>query len=271
MSNHKVIIAVFALFSCFISQNVHSDILLLVHGYQSSGHEWRARGVVNRLHSQGWYDAGHFTRGPQGVIGPTVRGDQPSNIVYTLDLPYEAPVLAQVSALDEYLQSVRRMAADEKVILAGHSAGGVVARATMVLHPEHRVSELITIASPHRGTEAAYFASALSRSAVGDVADWLGFDSIPRSARFFTDLKPDDPGTFLFWLNHQAHPWANYVSIVRAENRFTGGDALIPKISQDMRYVAAIGARAKLVTTVGDHELKAQDGMMIANILNYGL
>ncbi len=247
-----------------------ADIAVLVHGYQASGHIWRERGIVNQMHARGWYDGGHFTYGPQGVIGPTTRGER-HNTVYTLDLPDEAPILVQAEALNKYLQAIRKLSPDEKLILIGHSAGGVVVRATMVLHPEHRVSQLITITSPHRGTEAAYFAYVMARSPMGDMADWLGLDSLPRSGRLFADLRPEERGSFLYWLNRQPHPWASYVSIVRAENRFAGGDVLIPRRSQDMRFVPAIGNRARVVPTPGDHELTPLDGVVLAKILNFGI
>ena len=267
---NKTLLKLFVATICFSSSPVFADIALLIHGYQSSGHNWRERGVVNRLHGNGWYDGGHFTYGPQGVIGPTERGDL-VNTVYTLDLPDEAPILYQAEALNKDLQHIRNMAKDERLILIGYSAGGVVARAAMVIHPEHRVSQLITITSPHRGTEAAYFANIIARSPMGDMADWIGLDSLPRSRHLFSDLRPESQGTFLYWLNRQAHPWASYVSIIRAENRFTGGDALIPKRSQDMRYIPAIGQRARVIPTPGDHELSPRDGIVLSKVLNYGL
>lgn len=266
----KVFSYILVLFACLFSSFSYADIAVLVHGYQSSGHLWRSHGVVNQLHAQGWYDGGHFTYGPRGVIGPAERGES-HHTVYTLDLPDEAPILYQVNVLNDYLQTIRKMSEDERLILIGHSAGGVIARATMVLHPEQRISQLITITSPHRGTEAAYFASILARSPMGDMADWLGLDSLPRSGQLFSDLQPVDRGTFLYWLNRQPHPWASYVSIVRAEDRFTGGDMLIPRHSQDMRYIPALGNRAHMVPTPGDHELKARDGFVIAKILNFGV
>ena len=43
----------------------------------------------------------------------------------------------------------------EKLILVGHSAGGVVARLVVLGNNPYRVDELITIASPHLGTVRA--------------------------------------------------------------------------------------------------------------------
>jgi len=268
-SVRKVLPYISLLLFCLYSTFSYADIAILIHGYQSSGHQWRSRGVVNQLHAQGWYDGGHFTQGPRGILGPTERGET-HHVVYTLDLPNEAPILYQVEALNKYLQAIRKMAEDERIILIGYSTGGVVARATMVFHPEHRISQLITITSPHRGTEAAYFAYIMAKSPMGDMADWLGLDSLPRSRQLFSDLRPEDTGTFLYWLNRQPHPWASYVSIVRVENRFTGGDILIPHYSQDMRYIPAIGQRAHIVPTPGDHKLTARDGIVLSKILNFG-
>ncbi|MCS6799249.1 MAG: alpha/beta fold hydrolase [Myxococcota bacterium] len=59
-----------------------------------------------------------------------------------------------LEALDAHL--ARRLPADARVALVGHSLGGVLARALLLdAHWEHRVDRLITLATPHAGTRTA--------------------------------------------------------------------------------------------------------------------
>ena len=57
--------------------------------------------------------------------------------------------------LEQYLDVIRNLYPHESLLLVGHSAGGVLGRLYMVTHPDKPVGVLITIASPHLGTESA--------------------------------------------------------------------------------------------------------------------
>ena len=244
-----------------------ADIAVLVHGYQSSGQTWRQHGVLSTMQAGNWPDGGHFIYGPSGVSGP-IKRLKTNHATYTVDLPSDAPILYQANILSSYLQTIRSFAPQESIILIGHSAGGLVARATMVTHPEHRISRLITIASPHLGTTVAKIARIASQSPAGGLADFLGFDSLPRSRQLFSELEPEKYGNFLFWLNRQPHPYAEYLSIVRVDSRLKGGDAVISSVSQDMRRVVALGRYANSFATPGSHSINRGDGTLLARLLN---
>ena len=247
--------------------NAFGGIAVFVHGYQSSGQIWRSSGVLQSLTSHGWKDAGSFGYQAQQIVGPNRRiaGD---NLLYTGNLPNNAPILFQVGFLHAVIQSIRQFAPEESISLVGHSAGGVVARAVMVIHPEHRVSQLITIAAPNLGTGAAAAGSLLAGSPVGMFARMMGENNLSRSGQLLADLAPQQANSFLGWLNTQAHPDADYVSIIRTEKGLLKGDSLINPSSQDLRNVWALrGAKVKSFWSTGSHRLAAQDGDILASLL----
>ncbi|MCP9758001.1 alpha/beta fold hydrolase [Aquitalea sp. S1-19] len=104
-------------------------VVLLVHGYGCSrGVWWKIRRELEA--------AGH--------------------VVATLSL---TPPLASIDTLETQLdQRIREVCAATgapSVHLVGHSMGGLVSRAYLKRHGAGRVTQLITLASPHRGSELA--------------------------------------------------------------------------------------------------------------------
>lgn len=104
-------------------------VVLLVHGYGCSrGVWWKIRRELEA--------AGH--------------------VVATLSL---TPPLAGIDTLETQLdQRIREVCAAtgaQSVHLVGHSMGGLVSRAYLKRHGAGRVTQLITLASPHRGSELA--------------------------------------------------------------------------------------------------------------------
>lgn len=170
--------------------------------------------------------------------------------------------MLQVAWLHAMLQSIHSVSANEPVNLVGHSAGGVVARAVMVLHPGDRINQLITIASPHLGTSAASAGAFAASSPIGVIARWFGKEGLSRSSQLLSELAPQRPDNFLGWLNRQAHPQAGYISLVRAE-----GDGIISPRSQDMRNVMGLYGRAMAIPVPGGHALQVRDGDIIAALL----
>jgi len=244
-----------------------ADIVVLVHGFKSSGLDWYKAGVIEHLQNHGWRPGGHYRYNPQRIIGPQVRA-KGKDLIYTIDLPNTAPMMLQVAYLHAVLQSIETIAPDETLNLVGHSAGGVVARALMVVHPEHTIARLITISAPHLGSSAASAGALLASTPLSMMASMLGQDELAHSGQLLAELSPPKPGNFLFWLNQQPHPPAlHYISLVRADNALLSGDYLISPQSQDLRNVANLGARAVAYPTPGSHSLQAQDGDLIAYLL----
>ena len=241
---------------------VSADTLVLVQGYLGSAGSWRGSGIAAVLQQNAWCDAGHLSARPQGIVSWPI---QPAcnNRFYTIDLPTEAPIEYQISFLAAYLKTIRNTHKNQPLHIAGHSAGGVVARATMVAYPDLGIKTLITIASPHRGTDRAETGLTLSNSPVGWFAPMMGAGTLNRSRVLYAQLVRERPGTYLGWLNHQPHPKARYVSIIRAV-----GDGWVPTWSQDMNGVAALAGKSEVYPVAARHTLNGFDGLTILNILN---
>ena len=138
-------IAVLIMVTGLSSMAARADVLVLVHGYLSGAQSWDASGVTGVLQQHDWQRAGIYVAGPAGIQQLPAAGIQTANKFYAV----------QVYQLNEILNSISQTHKDESVILVGHSAGGVVARATVVRGHHDNVKALITIASPHLGTSRA--------------------------------------------------------------------------------------------------------------------
>lgn len=247
-----------------------ADTLVLVQGYLGDAGSWRVSGIVPLLHQRGWTDAGHLHLAPGGRILSTLPTPQSQNRLYTLDLPTEAPVALQAQVLSANVAEVAQRHPGERIAVAAHSAGGVVARYEMVTNPDTKTTTLITIASPHLGTSAAEVGSAIGHSPLSWVAPFFGLNTINRSQVLYRDLWRDGPYTMLGWLNRQPHPKARYVSVIRtADVRAPyAGDSVVAGWSQDMNVVPALTGRAERFVSPGDHGLRTDDGLLIADLLN---
>jgi len=248
------------LFLLFSLPTYAGQTLVLIHGYLNDGSTWRPLGIVSALHPAGWQDAGHLL--PGGPLPGTTIPNSLERYVYTVTLPSEAPLAAQAQWLDFYLRHLQTRHPNNMIILGGHSAGGVVARLVMV-KSGIPIQGLITIASPHLGTEKAEWGSLLSNSPLSWVAPFFGLDTLNRSKGLYWDLVREHPNSFLFWLNRQPHPKAFYVSIVRL-----GGDDWVPPYSQDLNDVPALHGLAMTVTTSGTHSLQPADGPLLLSLLD---
>ena len=104
-------------------------VLLMVHGYGCNRGVW-------------WWYRRHLERAGYGVA--------------TLSLePIHTSIDDYVGALDARIEAVCREAGCSQLTLVGHSMGGLVARAYLAVHGARRVTQLVTIATPHAGTEPA--------------------------------------------------------------------------------------------------------------------
>ncbi|MCB1860034.1 MAG: hypothetical protein KDI63_17320 [Gammaproteobacteria bacterium] len=240
-----------------------AETLVLVQGYQAKGDDWRSPGIMNALLQAGWRDGGQLGEGSASL--PVVRGPR----FFTVDLITDAPLMHQLAQLQEYMAQIRNDYPEESLILAGHSAGGVLGRLYMVQNPTSGVAALITFASPHLGTETAELGIVLGNSPLGWASRWLGAnDLLGRSQGLFFDLIRERPGSLLFWLNRQPHPVARYISVVRDEERSWVGDLIVPVWSQDMNQVYELRGRAVSIPSAGTHGLNDEDGRLLVRILS---
>ena len=236
--------------------------MLLVHGYLGGAHSWDSSGITTILQQRGWQRGGVFLAHPAGVRLVPASGMQAARKFYTANLASLAPLRVQIVQLQ----------GDEPVIIVGHSAGGVVARAVLVLGGGGNVTSLITIASPHLGTIRAE--QALDATDIpfpfSMLADFFAGDTydIARSSRaLYLDLVRAYPGSFLHWLNSQPHPGIHYVSVIRDQTGTGGGDYVVPSYSQDMNNVAALQGRSARLTIALQHALTPADGRLILDTL----
>ncbi len=251
------------------AKNATADTLVLVQGYLGSAGSWRVSGIVPLLHQRGWTDAGHLYLGPSGRILSTLPAPKTTNRLYTLDLPTEAPIALQAQVLSANIADVAQRHPGEKIAIAAHSAGGVVARYEMVTNPNTQIATLVTIASPHLGTSTAEVGSMIGNSPLSWVAPFFGASTINRSQILYRDLWRDGPYTMLGWLNRQPHPKARFVSVIRTHDVRApyAGDSVVAGWSQDMNVVPALAGRAERVVSPGDHGLRTDDGRLIADLL----
>jgi len=266
-------IAVLVLVTGLFSATGRADVLVLVHGYLSGAQSWDASGITGVLQQHDWQRAGVYVAGPAGIQQVPASGVQAANKFYAVDLPSEAPVLVQVYLLNEILDTIGRTHKDEPVILVGHSAGGVVARATLVRGNHENVTALITIASPHLGTSRAEQALDATDipfpiSMVTDFFAGETYDTAMRSRSLYVDLVRPQPGTLLYWLNSQPHPDIEYFSIVRGSSEAGWGDYIVPAYSQDMNNVPALQGRSSMINVPVSHGLEPVDGSVIVNLLS---
>ncbi len=268
-----------ALFLIALVGSIRAEILVLVHGYLSSSTTWETSGVNAALRGAGWQYAGNLAFSPRGLLeAPLPHDAKADKLFYTVDLPSLAPAMAQARWLNAALRTVERKHPDEPITLVGHSAGGVVARLTLVAFGPGQVERLITIAAPHLGTHRAVQAlDAVDNDGLfGPIKEWLVrreigdglYRTLEMSRGILFDLLPPAPGTLLWWLNGQPHPDIDYVSVIRNAGFYIAGDLLVPAFSQDMNNVPALRGRSKVYVTFQGHPLTPADGVLLVNLLN---
>ncbi len=240
---------------------VEGAVAVLIPGYLGDAATWRDAGITAALVSAGWRDGGMLAGQRAGSARP-----QPGNVFYIADAPSEAPLLYQAQLLHDSLEQLYRNGAQEPLILIGHSAGGVVARLFMVQYGQPKVRALITIASPHLGTETAELGLMTSLSPLGFFAPLVGAGTLNKSRALYADLAPERPGDLLYWLNRQAHPDSRYISVVRTDKTFLA-NLIVSAQSQDMNNVYALRGRAQTVTTSDGHGLDRKDGPLLVGLL----
>ncbi|MCW5850672.1 MAG: hypothetical protein KIT87_11410 [Anaerolineae bacterium] len=128
--------------------------VVLVHGLNSSAAAWRSylgpAGFLARL----------------GLSGYAVGDGQAAGVLNTgsLDAPTRPTntVAANAKILADYISGVKRVTGAQQVDLVAHSLGGLISRYYIAqLMPTRDVGQLITLGSPHQGTDCANLPLAL--------------------------------------------------------------------------------------------------------------
>jgi pimeloyl-ACP methyl ester carboxylesterase len=258
-------------FLLFLSLPATADIMLLVHGYLGDATSWEKSGINDELQQRGWQRAGMFRGSPWGPQLYLTPDSDSKNKVYVAELPTMDPVTIQADVLKRTIDIIRQRHKNEKIILVGHSAGGVVARMALIRHRLQNISALITIASPHLGTGRADQALDVTSNhgPFNIVKSFVGgsdYDALKHSRGLFVDLRHPQPGNLLYWLNMQPHPKILYASIIRLNNGVVG-DELVPGYSQNMNNVPALRGWSATFVTPTSHFLVRQDADTILSIL----
>lgn len=254
------------------SQSAHADIMLLIHGYLGDANSWEKAGINTALHQQGWARAGMFQGSPLGPQLFITENKHAKNQVYVATLPSDAPVMIQADVLKNIIDIIQQNHAGDKIILVGHSAGGVVARMTLIRHQLQNIRALITIASPHIGTGRADQALDITANhgPFNMVKSFVGgseYDALKNSRGLMVDLRHPQPGNMLYWLNSQPHPAIHYASVIRLNNDGATGDYYVPGFSQNMNNVPALQGKSSTYTTPTNHFLNQQDANTILAII----
>ena len=252
-----------------IAAPIRAEVMVMVHGYHGNPDDWRSSGIVPKLRAAGWQDGGAVFFAPDGQLMMPASTSSSSKLLLTVHLPSEYPLILQSQTLEKYLQAINSAYPEERLILVGHSAGGVVARSALVRASGRLpVAQLITIAAPHLGTSLAEAGAFAARSPLALVAPMMGAGTLNRSAQLYHDLQPEEPGTLLFVLNRQPHPRIDYVSMVRKQPFGIPGDLLVSEDSQRLEHVYALRGLARSVVAGFGHGLLAGDADVILRLLN---
>ncbi len=268
------------LFALLLSHSAAAAVVVLVHGYAADASTWELSGVNGELELRGWLRGGVYTPSPGGLQLSPGPGQQAAQRSYSVNLPAEAPLAVQADLLRLVLGAVRQRHPGEALFLAGHSAGGVVARMVVMGVNPFRVDTLITIASPHLGTVRAaqgldvvdskpFFCPGPGIEFLKSLVGGSGYDYLKYSRGVLLDLLPAASGNVLFRLNRQPHPDIRYYAVVR-QTPFALGDELVSAYSQDLNNVPALQGRAEVLLTTAGHSLTPRDGVLLASILNGG-
>jgi triacylglycerol lipase len=255
-------------------QPARADVLVLVHGYMSDSSTWDINGVTQVLAANGWVPSGVLPA-PGGL--PPADGQPVANRSFSVNLPATAPLPVQATWLAAQLTTVRQRYPDERLVLAGHSAGGVVARMLVAGNNPFRVDTLVSIAAPNLGTGRAaqgldlvdfnpFFCPGPGLEFLKSVLGGSAYDYLEHSRGVLVDLLPAESGNLLAWLNQQPYPDITYYAIVRG-SAYGAGDNIVPAYSQDLNNVPALRGRVITLFTPAGHGLNPNDGQMLADIL----
>jgi len=258
-------------------QPVRADVAVLVHGYMSDARTWDASGVNQVLAGNGWQPVGVLTATPTGIFRPAGLSSA-ANKIYSVNLPAAAPLSIQARILAQQVAAVRQWYPHERLILVGHSAGGVVARMLLLGGNPYNVDTLITIASPNLGTVRAaqgldvvdskpFFCPGPGIQFMKSMLGGESYDYLEHSRGALVDLLPAESGNLLAWLNQQPYPDIHYYAIVRG-SPYAAGDAIVPAYSQDLNNVPALRGRVETLYTPAGHSLNPQDGVLLARLLS---
>jgi len=256
----------------FLASGAQAQTLVLIHGYQGSALSWEKSGVLAVLQQHNWQVQHILHLTQQGIVPQSANSPDSGQRIVLLNLNSETPMPLQADQIGAALHRVRDLYPNDSLIVAGHSLGGVTARLALLRHGHKNIEALVSIASPHLGTELAYqgldavddsFPFSILKSFFAGEA----YDTLDRSRQLLVELLPSRPGSLLYWLNRQPHPDLDYYAIVRSTPAGVLGDPVVPGYSQDMSNVPALSQKSQRIIQGFVHELSFMDGYSLLNIV----
>jgi len=159
---------------------------------------------------------------------------------FFVDLDTDAPLLSQVQTLRQAILQVRRSSGSQRVVLVGFSAGGLVGRLYLTSFvDDHHVAKLVTVASPHQGSNlaaVAYLGHWCRQQQSADGDGWQGITAsfscgllqrledklgIPLDSPALQDLIPRDSYSLISERALATHPTdVEYAAIIGRAPRF---------------------------------------------------
>jgi len=209
--------------------------ILLIHGLGGEGKGWVDAGMTDYFEQAGLRFGGEVYTNLEGEMR-LERGSFPPSVsdffVVSISDPFQSLELWQ-QEIHTAVEQILGWTGAPKLVLVGFSAGGVAARKYLVEHlDDHRVAKLVTVASPHRGSELAlvYRVDKGIREALegGSLTKRLAaeYEAIVERVEAATKIQIDAPllgelippeydGEFLKQLNQSPHPKdVEYVSLI---------------------------------------------------------
>jgi pimeloyl-ACP methyl ester carboxylesterase len=121
--------------------------VLLVHGYGCNGGFWAA-------------------------LRARLRCERISHTTVDLE-PVTAPLDDYVEHVERAVQRLRAATGAPRVVIVGHSMGGLVARAWLRRHGAAHVARIVTVGTPHHGTGLAALGIGANARQMRQDAEWL--------------------------------------------------------------------------------------------------
>ena len=235
--------------------------IILVHGFNQSSNFWDDVGLVGALADRNTILMGdYFSENDSNNGLVTLRNPieiiKGQTALYTITFPQNGTSDLRDSAimLEKAIQQVTARHRCDKVKLITFSAGGVISRQYITDHvSDHKVASLITVSSPHLGSEHAWLAESfrnaksytaslkssdgnfitkptkrgtayLMEKTLGQLEDWSHNTGIDINSRAAIMLTNPESGNYLDLLSRADHPAdITYHSIITEENILTYG------------------------------------------------
>lgn len=221
--------------------------VLFVHGWANDSGVWEAREYTQLFDDKEFVIVGKMREESGNIvlsaeIEESVSARYP---IYLVDFPDRATgdIIRNGELLSRMIQSAKENHGARKVILVGFSLGGVICREyTTSVNYDKDVKRLITISSPHRGTEFAILSEWVSLldqrrqnstedgilatagrlqldAAMGGIESVGGLFDLDIRSEALRMLKPPEQGNYMNDLNHRSHPKdVEWFSIVAEKN-----------------------------------------------------